>query len=78
MKYDFLVNGNVTLVLTPENMMEEELLKSLAKQDNEIIELRSAAHILNKTVKGVIITKRVAPAKTDTISDNPASDAAET
>lgn len=58
MKYEFLVNGCTSLVLCPENTLEEELLKSLAKQTNEIIELRTAVTVINKTVKGgVMITK---------------------
>jgi len=59
MKYDFIVSDYVTLVLTPENPMEEELLKTLSRQDNDIVEFRSSMSILNKTVKnGLALTRR--------------------
>lgn len=59
MKVEFVVNGGVTVVLCPENSMEEELLKVLVKQNNELIEIRSPVNILSKTIRGsVLICKK--------------------
>ncbi len=59
MKTEFIVNGGVTLMLVPENEAETELLKMLSKQENSIIELRSAVHVLNMTFKsGIVIGKK--------------------
>ncbi len=59
MDVELVANGNVTLVLIPKTPMEEEALKLLAKQENEIIQIRSGAAILSRTVnQGIIIRKR--------------------
>lgn len=57
---DFIANSTgVSLILTPENDMEEELLKQLTKQDNSIIEIRTAVPLINKTVqKGIMIGRK--------------------
>lgn len=56
MQVEFLINGGVSLLLSPENDMEEQLLKQLAKQNNEITEIRSTIVVLNKTFRaGVLI-----------------------
>lgn len=70
MKTDILINGPTTLVLTPENDMEREILKNLIKQDNELIELRSAVHVLGKTLRdGIIITKKGTKVGAEKISE---------
>lgn len=60
MQAEFIVNGGVSLVLSAENEMEEQLLKQLMKQDNELTEMRTSVTILNKNFKNaVIIGKRL-------------------
>ena len=62
MKTEFLVNGGVSLLIAPENEMEEQLLKQLAKQENDINEIRSSVIILNKTFRnGLFIGKKFTP-----------------
>lgn len=59
MHIEFLVNGSVKILLSPENDMEEALLKSLMKQENDLTEIRSSVVVLNKTFKtGVLIGKK--------------------
>lgn len=60
MEVHFLVNGGVSLLLNPENPAEEELLKQLMKQDNELTGLRSTVVVLNKSFQpgGILIGKR--------------------
>ena len=56
MQVEFLVNGGVSLLFSPENEMEEALLKQMMKQDNELTEIRSSVVVLNKTFRaGVLI-----------------------
>lgn len=60
MQYEFVVNGGVSIVLAPENEMEEHLLKQLMKQDNDIQEIRTTITVLSKTFKnGLVIGKKV-------------------
>jgi hypothetical protein len=62
MKVEFVLNGGVTLLLIPENPMEEEVIKQLMKQDNELSEIRGGATVLNRTVSsGLVITKKSSP-----------------
>ena len=59
MHVEFLVNGGVSLLLSPENEMEEHLLKQLLKQNNELNEIRSSVVVLNKSFpKGILIAKK--------------------
>lgn len=59
MKVESIVNGDVKLLLIPENTMEEEVIKQLMKQENELTEIRSTVQILNKSVKyAVLIGKK--------------------
>lgn len=59
MHVNILVNGGVCLVLAPDNDMEEELLRALAKQENVIHEVRQSITIINKTLnKGIIIASK--------------------
>ena len=59
MQIEFLVNGGVSLLLSPENEMEEALLKQMMKQDNELTEIRSSVVVLNKTFRnGVLLSKK--------------------
>jgi hypothetical protein len=58
MKVETVVNGHVTTVLIPENPMEEHILKALAKQDNDVTELRGTMHVLGKNIPqgSVVVT----------------------
>jgi hypothetical protein len=59
MQIEFLLNGGVSLILAPENQMEEELLKGLMKQQNDITEFRSSIVVLNKTFRnGIVVGKK--------------------
>jgi mevalonate kinase len=55
---EFIVNKDIVLVLSAENAVEEELLKALGKQQNEIHEVRTAITIVTKTLRnGLLIAK---------------------
>ena len=75
MKVDTLINGHITVILTPENDAEKEILKALVKQDNHISELRSTVTILSKSISnGIMITKKPSnlpkiDVPADTVSD---------
>lgn len=61
MQVEFLVNGNegVSILMAPENPMEEELIKQLLKQQNDITQIRTAVVVLNKTFRnGIFIGKK--------------------
>jgi len=52
-------DGIVALAISPQNMMEEEALKQLMKQNNEIHEIRDGARVLDRTLKqGIIIRNK--------------------
>lgn len=74
MQVEFLVNGGVSLLLSPENEMEEQLLKQLMKQQIDLTEIRSAVQVLNKTFRsGVLISKKALNKKeTEDIKDTQA------
>lgn len=59
MQTQFLLNGSVSLVLSPENEAEEALIKLLLKQENDIVEIRTNVHVLNKSYSnGVVIAAK--------------------
>ena len=60
MQTEFILdNGVLSLLLIPENTLEEELIKSLVKQDNVIQQSRSGITVLNKTLaNALVISKR--------------------
>ncbi len=62
MQTEFILdNGVLSLLLSPENTLEEELIKSLVKQDNVIQQSRSGITVLNKTLaNALVISKRSA------------------
>jgi len=69
MQVEFVLNGRVTLLLIPENLMEEEVIKQLMKQDNELSEIRGGATVLNRTLSsGMVITKK---SSASVVEDNP-------
>lgn len=55
MQVEFIINGGVSLMLAPENAMEEELLKGMMKQTNELTEIRTNVTILNRTFKAGLL-----------------------
>lgn len=57
MQAQFIVDGEtgVKLLLSPDNAAEEELLKLMLKQDNELNEVRSSVMILNKTYRNAVL-----------------------
>ncbi len=58
MEIEIVVNGGVTLVLIPKNDMEEQLLKQLVNQHNDITYTSDGIQIVGKTVsQGMIIHK---------------------
>lgn len=42
-------------MLSPENPLEEELLKSLVKQDNTLLHARGGITVFNKTLANALI-----------------------
>lgn len=76
MEVEIVVNGGVTLVLIPKNDMEEQLLKELANQPNDIAYTIDGIQIVGKQVsQGLIITK--ATGKTAVDDNNQESDTTE-
>lgn len=47
--------GNLCLVLSPENTLEEELIKSLVKQDNVMHQARSGITVFNRTLPNALV-----------------------
>lgn len=67
MQIELLVNGGVSILLVPDNVMEEELIKQLMKQDNILTEIRSSVMVLNKTFRsGILIGKSSTQKKDET------------
>lgn len=65
MQYEFIVNGGVSILLSPENVMEEELLKQMMKQENDLQEIRTSITVLSKTFKSGLLIGKKAPSKKD-------------
>jgi hypothetical protein len=55
MKYQFNVNGVVSLILVPENELEKNLLKSLSVQPNEFKETTKSSSVGAQFADGTII-----------------------
>lgn len=59
MKVEAICNEGITLLICPETPMEEEILKALAKQENDMTQVRSTIVILNKSFgNGLLIGKK--------------------
>ena len=65
MQYEFVVNGGVSILLVPENEMEEHLLKLMMKQDNDLQEIRTSVTVLSKTFKNGLVIGKKTPTKKD-------------
>ena len=61
MKVHSIVNGTVTIILEPENSMEEEILKGLTRAPVVVTEVRSQVTIMNKTLKGCVVISKENP-----------------
>jgi len=72
MKVQTVANGSVCIVISPENSMEEEILKQLMKQTgNEITEIRAGVRVLQNQINtGILIGKIGDKAPSNTVSAN--------
>lgn len=72
MQLEFVVNtSGISILLSPETVMEEEMLKQVMKQDNELQEIRTAVTVLAKTFKNGLLIGKKTPSKRD---DKPLTD----
>lgn len=56
MQIEFLIGDDgVCLALSPENPLEEELIKTLIKQDNTMQQARAGITVFNKTLGNALI-----------------------
>ncbi len=55
MKIQSIINGSITIVMEPENALEEELLKALTKQTCVITEVRTPIAVLGRTIRGSVL-----------------------
>jgi|GEM_PF-5504227 len=71
MHVECIVNNlGTSLILVPQTPLEEEIVKNLLKQENNIIEIRGPVSVLNHSVKnGVYIGKQLSPEKYDEKSE---------
>jgi hypothetical protein len=67
MKYQFNVNGVVSLVLVPENELEKNLLKSLSVQPNEFKEVSKSSSVGAQYSDGTIIISGSHASKTEEV-----------
>lgn len=66
MQLEFVINtGGISILLSPETIMEEEMLKQVMKQDNELLEIRTNITVLSKTFKNGLLIGKKAPTKKD-------------
>lgn len=73
MKYEFVVNGGISLILMPESDLEKSILKSLSAQTNQFLETSKMNSIGAQYVDGSIVIKKDA-IKTETVQRMPAND----
>jgi hypothetical protein len=58
MKVECVINGQVRMIIYPENEMETEIIKQLMKQDNTLMEVRSSIQLLGKNIHHAMIVER--------------------
>lgn len=59
-------DSGVSMIIVPENEMEDHLLKQLMKQENILVEIRNPINIITKTVKsGLLISKKSTSIESD-------------
>lgn len=78
MDVELIANGSITIVLIPKTPMEEEALKLLVKQENEIVEIRSGATVLNRTISQGILIRKAQETKEVELSEKPEENQEET
>jgi len=67
MKHQFIVNGVVKLVLSPENDMEKSLLETLSSQTNDLKSVSKSSPVGAQYADGSIIISAVHADKTKTV-----------
>lgn len=73
MQIELIINGGVTILMSPENPLEEEAIKLLMKQDNKIEQFRSAVVVLNRTFpNGLVIGKKSSMTAVEVKEEQPA------
>lgn len=70
MKVEFIVNGGLCLVLSPDTVLEEELLKTLAKQDNTLVQARGGITVFNRTLANALLIGKKSDLEPDGKHDN--------
>jgi hypothetical protein len=72
MHVEFLIGDDgVCLVMSPEGALEEELLKTLVKQDNTMQQARAGITVFNKTLgNALVIAKKSVLESKKTNEDN--------
>lgn len=55
MKVEIVINGGVSLILEPESTSEEEALKELVLQKNDIVLPRDGVTVLGKTMSNCLL-----------------------
>jgi hypothetical protein len=58
MKVECVINGQVRMIIYPENEMEIEIIKQMMKQDNALMEVRSSVQLLGKSISNALIIER--------------------
>lgn len=59
MKHQFVVNGTVSLILSPENDMEKSLLEAISAQNNSFKEVTKSSAIGAQYVDGTVVISQV-------------------
>ncbi|NBP16057.1 hypothetical protein EBU95_16975 [bacterium] len=67
MKHQFIVNGIVNLILSPENDMEKSLLETLSSQTNDLKSVSKSSSVGAQYSDGSIIISAVHADKTKTV-----------
>lgn len=71
MQIEFLIGDEgVCLVLSPENPLEEELIKTLIKQDNTMQQARAGITVFNKTLGNALIIAKKSVLEPDKRNEN--------
>ncbi len=61
MNTEFIVtsDGSVSAIISYETALEEEMLKQLLKQNNDMSPLNSSVVVFNRTYKGGVLIRKV-------------------
>jgi hypothetical protein len=58
MKVECIINGQIRMLIYPENDMESEILKQMMKQDNTLTEIRSSIQLLGRNISHAVMIER--------------------